>query len=105
MIFTSWVFLIFLVAVLAAYFFLGRWWRAQNILLLVASYVFYGFWDWRFLGLLVGMTAINYGAGWAISRQPLPRDTYRDAKKNYREIVPLISENSIRLTIFPHLSF
>ena len=27
--------------------------RAQNVLLLVSSYVFYGWWDWRFLGLLV----------------------------------------------------
>lgn len=69
MIFTSWIFLIFLAAVLTAYFLVGRQWRWQNILLLVASYLFYAFWDWRFLGLLAGMTAVNYGAGWAISRQ------------------------------------
>ncbi|MDD5337856.1 MAG: hypothetical protein PHG35_00370 [Dehalococcoidales bacterium] len=68
MIFTSWFFIIFLVAVLAAYFALSRWWRWQNVLLLVASYVFYAFWDWRFLGLLIGMTLVNYLAGGAISR-------------------------------------
>jgi D-alanyl-lipoteichoic acid acyltransferase DltB (MBOAT superfamily) len=70
MIFTSWVFLLFCAVVLVTYFLLSWSWRGQNILLLVASYVFYGFWDWRFLGLLIGMTAVNYGAGWAISRQP-----------------------------------
>ena len=70
MVFTSWAFLIFLVAVLIGYFSLGHKWRWQNILLLVASYVFYAYWDWRFLGLLVGVTAINYMAGWIISRQP-----------------------------------
>jgi len=58
----------FLAAVLAAYFLLGRWWKVQNLVLLVASYVSYGFWDRRFLALLIGMTFINYIAGWAISR-------------------------------------
>ncbi len=70
MIFTSWAFLIFLAMVLTAYFSLGRRWRWQNILLLIASYVSYAFWDWRFLALLAGMTALNYIAGWAISRKP-----------------------------------
>jgi len=70
MIFTSWAFLIFLVAVLIGYFSLGHKWRWQNILLLVASYAFYAYWDWRFLGLLIGVTAVNYTAGWLISRQP-----------------------------------
>jgi alginate O-acetyltransferase complex protein AlgI len=69
MLFTSLWFGAFFVAVLAAYFLLGRWWRWQNIVLLVASYVSYGFWDRRFLILLFAMTLINYLAGWAISRQ------------------------------------
>ncbi|MDF2231636.1 MBOAT family protein [Albimonas sp. CAU 1670] len=34
--------------------------RVQNRLLLVASYVFYGAWDWRFLGLILLSTAIDY---------------------------------------------
>ena len=32
----------------------------QNILLLVASYVFYGFWDWRFLSLLTFSSIVDY---------------------------------------------
>lgn len=70
MIFTSWAFLIFLAVVLIGYFSLRRRWRWQNILLLVASYVFYAYWDWRFLGLLIGVTAVNYTAGWFISQRP-----------------------------------
>jgi alginate O-acetyltransferase complex protein AlgI len=34
--------------------------RVQNALLLAASYVFYGAWDWRFLGLLVLSTLIDF---------------------------------------------
>lgn len=37
--------------------------RQQNILLLLASYVFYGWWDYRFLLLLVSITIINYLVG------------------------------------------
>lgn len=34
--------------------------RAQNRMLLVASYVFYGWWDWRFLALIAGSTLVDY---------------------------------------------
>jgi alginate O-acetyltransferase complex protein AlgI len=59
--FNSLVFAIFLPAVLLPYYVLGR--RAQNVLLLVASYVFYGWWDWRFLGLLALTTVVDYVCG------------------------------------------
>src|SRR3954451_2067665 len=34
--------------------------RGQNWLLLIASYYFYAAWDWRFLGLLIGSTLVDY---------------------------------------------
>ncbi len=37
--------------------------RWQNVLLLAASYLFYGAWDWRFLSLLMISTAIDYAVG------------------------------------------
>jgi len=49
MIFNSFEFAIFFPVVFAIYWMLRL--RAQNIFLLLASYVFYGFWDWRFLSL------------------------------------------------------
>ncbi len=53
--------------VYALYWFLGSKRRTlQNLLLLVASYLFYGLWDWRFLGLLVASSLIDYLAGQAI---------------------------------------
>ncbi|MFH1119578.1 MAG: MBOAT family O-acyltransferase [Bacteroidota bacterium] len=35
----------------------------QNILVLGGSYFFYGWWDWRFLFLLIGVSALNYLLG------------------------------------------
>lgn len=62
MLFTSHVFLFyFLPALLALYHVLpGRWLTARNVLLLVASYVFYGWIDPRLTALLLGMTVANY---------------------------------------------
>jgi len=50
-----------LAAVFVVYWRLPR--RSQNGLLLVASYVFYGWWDWRFLGLIWVSTAVDYLVG------------------------------------------
>jgi D-alanyl-lipoteichoic acid acyltransferase DltB (MBOAT superfamily) len=51
----------FLPVVLAIYWALKR--RGQNVLLLLASYVFYGSFNWRFLGLLMLTTATDYTVG------------------------------------------
>lgn len=64
MLFTSWTFIIFLVIVLAVYYCLST--RAQNIFLLLASYFFYGWWDWRFLGLLVFSSVLDYSCALGI---------------------------------------
>lgn len=66
MIFNSLVFLVFFVAVYALYRALPH--RGQNILLLVASYFFYGWWDWRFLSLIFLSTVVDYWAGLAIEQ-------------------------------------
>ncbi len=61
MVFDSFVFAVFFVVVLILYYLLSHRW--QNIMLLVASYVFYGYWDWRFLSLLFFSTLLDYGMG------------------------------------------
>lgn len=58
MVFNSVTFLIFLAIVLLGYYRLPHRW--QNVLLLGASYVFYGWWDWRFLGLLLFSTFFDF---------------------------------------------
>ena len=37
--------------------------RVQNLLLLVVSYIFYGWWDWRFLTLIIFSSFIDYFCG------------------------------------------
>ena len=61
MTFNSLQYALFLPAVLAIYWALRR--RGQNVLLLIASYVFYGSFNWRFLGLLVLTTVTDYTVG------------------------------------------
>ncbi len=59
--FTSLAFALFLPVVFLVYWLaLRRSHKAQNIFLLVASYVFYGWWDWRFLGLIALTTLLSY---------------------------------------------
>ena len=52
MMFTTITFLIFLAIVFPLYWSL-RSARQQNVLLIAAGYIFYGWWDWRFCGLLL----------------------------------------------------
>jgi alginate O-acetyltransferase complex protein AlgI len=59
MIFTSEIFILFAIIFFPAYFMMPTA-RAQNILALVASWVFYGWWDWRFLGLIGASTLVNF---------------------------------------------
>ncbi len=61
MLFNNWEFGVFFVIVYLLYRVLPH--RGQNILLLVASYYFYGSWDWRFLSLIFISTVIDYFCG------------------------------------------
>jgi len=64
MYFNSLSFLLFFVMVYGLYVILPHKW--QNRLLLVASYFFYGCWDWRFLSLIVLSTVVDYWTGLGI---------------------------------------
>lgn len=68
MLFNTIEFAVFFLIVYGLYWALGRRFRAQNFMLLVASYVFYGWWDVRFLFLIVISTAVDYIAGLMIDR-------------------------------------
>ncbi len=70
MVFNSLTFLVFLAVVLGVYYRLQQ--RGQNILLLIASYVFYGWWDWRFLSLLLFTTLFDYWCALQIEKQRSP---------------------------------
>ncbi len=68
MLFNSLEFLLFLPIVFVLYWFIFKKLHFQNILILVASYVFYGWWDWRFLSLILLSTIIDYSLGLQIKR-------------------------------------
>ncbi|MFC1453529.1 MBOAT family O-acyltransferase, partial [Verrucomicrobiota bacterium] len=76
MLFNTVQFFVFFAVVLALYAALGHRW--QNRLLLAASYVFYGSWDWRFLCLIFASTVLDYFCGIAIhgSRGGLKRKLF-----------------------------
>ena len=61
-------FAIFLPIVFAIYWMLRKNMKWQNVFLLLVSYVFYAWWAWRFLGLLLGMSALSWLCGYLISR-------------------------------------
>jgi len=63
MLFNSFEFLVFLPIVFLAYWFVFRERRWQNMLVVVASYMFYGWWDWRFLFLIALTSLCSYGSG------------------------------------------
>ena len=71
MLFNTLTFAVFLVIVLGSYYALSHRW--QNRMLLVASYIFYGAWDWRFLSLLGASTVIDYFVALAVARATITR--------------------------------
>ena len=60
MLFNSIAFFLFLPIVFAIYWAIQRSLRLQNTFLVLASYIFYGWWDWRFLGLIIFSTLLDY---------------------------------------------
>ena len=63
MLFNSLSFAIFLPIVFAIYWGLKKNLRGQNILLLLSSYLFYGWWDARFLTLIIASTVVDFVLG------------------------------------------
>jgi alginate O-acetyltransferase complex protein AlgI len=68
MLFNSLEFLLFAVLSFSIYWYVfGKSLRLQNAFILVASYVFYGWWDWRFLSLILFSTILDYYASLGIA--------------------------------------
>lgn len=68
MLFNSIAFILYLPIVFAVYWLLRRSLFAQNLFVVVASYVFYGWWDWRFLILLNFTSIWAWASGLVIER-------------------------------------
>ena len=69
MLFNSLDFAIFLPVVFLLYWFLTKSNKQQNILIVISSYVFYGWWDYRFLLLIVFSSLVDYFIGRGLNQQ------------------------------------
>ena len=72
MLFNSIDFAFFLPLVFVIYWLLKPWLRAQNFFLIAAGSVFYGWWDWRFLGLLLFTSGVDYLVAMGLDRSDVP---------------------------------
>jgi alginate O-acetyltransferase complex protein AlgI len=70
MFFNSLDFAIFLPIVFLLYWYVfnGKI-KLQNALIVAASYLFYGWWDWRFLSLILFSTIVDYTIGLKLSNE------------------------------------
>jgi alginate O-acetyltransferase complex protein AlgI len=99
MLFNSLDFVIFLPIVFLLYWFVFNSNRKyQNIFLVVVSYVFYGWWDWRFLGLIVLSSIVDYVIGIKMS------DEVNDKKRKLLLVLSLMVNLGI-LVYFKYFNF
>ena len=68
MLFNSFEFLVFLPIVFLLYWFVFRERKWQNLLVVIVSYIFYGWWDWRFLFLIALTSFFSYASGLLLER-------------------------------------
>ncbi len=94
MVFTTATFLVFLVVVFGVYWSLGSR-THQNLLLLVAGYIFYAWWDYRYCSLMLISTLVDYICGIGCSKSK---------GKNLYLIISLCS-NLGMLAVFKYFNF
>src|SRR6185295_18709728 len=70
MFFDTPIYILFLTLVVVVYWCLPR--KPQNVLLLIASYFFYAWWDWRFLALILISTCVDFFFARIIDRSQQP---------------------------------
>ncbi len=102
MLFNSIEFAIFLVLTFLLYWFLfNRKRRVRNLFIIIVSYIFYGWWDWRFLLLIAFTSLCSYVSGLIIGHY---RD--KDNRKGARWACGLnIGVNLAILCLFKYYNF
>ena len=99
MLFNSIEFLIFLPIVFVLYWFVfNKHLKKQNLLILISSYIFYGWWDYRFLSLIILSTIVDYIIGLNIPKQ--------DSKKKhiYYRVECLNKPKPVQINIAPNIT-
>jgi D-alanyl-lipoteichoic acid acyltransferase DltB (MBOAT superfamily) len=96
--FQSFVFLQFFIFFYVSYLLLTKNLKAQNTLLLAASYIFYGYWDWRFLLLLIFSTVIDFLLSQGIDR------SHNENQRKFLLSISLIANLAV-LGFFKYFNF
>lgn len=105
MLFNSIEFALFLPIVFALYWFVfGKNLKLQNLFVVVASYVFYGWWDWRFLFLIAFTSFCSWGSGLLIEKSRAD-GTERGEKRAKRISAANIVLNLLILGVFKYYDF
>ena len=98
MLFNSIAFLIFLPSVFIIYWSFTTNLKLQNLILLIASYIFYAWWDWRFLSLIIFSSIVDYCVGIQIYK------TDNSKAKYYWLLVSLVMNLGL-LGVFKYFNF
>lgn len=100
--FNSLEYLFFFITVFFVFWFLLRDnLKLQNLFLLTTNYFFYGWWDWRFLFLIIFISALNYFAGILLGELD-----YKSAMKRRKTILVFsLLLNLIILGFFKYFNF
>ena len=96
MLFNSIEFWFFFIPIFLSVHFLSH--KNQNYILLISSYLFYGFWDWRFLGLILFSTLTAYMSGRLMTNSPKSKE-----KLFYLKLTIIV--NLIILAYFKYANF
>ena len=99
MLFNSFDFLLFLPIVFLLYWFVFKSRKIQNLFLVAASYVFYGWWDWRFLFLIAITSICSYASGILLERY--------EGRRKWQGMVSFanITLNLLILGVFKYYNF
>ena len=86
--FISFEFVLFLPIVFILYWLVfnrinAKW---SNVFLIIANYVFYGWWNWKICFLLLGVTLLTYGAGYLMNHLRQTKPEYEERVKHRNPI-------------------
>jgi len=98
MLFNSLDFAIFLPIVFIVYWLTNKNLKLQNFIIVVSSFLFYGWWDWRFLFLMVTSASVDFVVGILLSKQD-------DIKKRKGLLILSIFVNLGILAFFKYFNF
>lgn len=99
MLFNSFEYLLFLPIVFLIYWSLSQSYKIQNLFILIVSYIFYGWWDWRFLILIAFTTLCSFLSGILLYKT--------EGKRYFQKLISAsnIILNLVILIIFKYYNF